>query len=918
MRLKELVVAFSTAAALGSSGYALALGLGSIKLKSKLHQPLNAEIQLVDVKDFSPTEILASLASQQDFARAGIQRPFSLTHLKFRTELRGDGTGIIYIRTTKPVQEPFLNFLLEVHWPKGRLLREYTFLMDLPTYSKYPAAPVQPPESRPKGYYPGSGQVTSPVAVGKKHQSDAVDPAAPQYSAIPKIPQKNVGHLKSYRVRPSDTLWKVARDARPERGISVQQTMLAIQQLNPQAFDDNNINKLKKGVVLRLPDRTMVESITFDQALWEVARQNREWQQRRRGGQLPQLDARRRNSIDTPAKARVTRGKLSIVSLENESGSKGKDLGEAGSAKAPLNDELIETREKLDMLTRENNELKSRLKDLDEQVATLKRLMMLKDDQMAALQASGNVQIDEKPEDSVVPMIPASKTVLEKAEKNAVGEPAIEINEPGVKSKQRLMEKEAVPSKPQEPAEVVQSQSSVIPEPPSPPEPGFFTSLLGSPLFLILAALIPLAGAGGYIYYRRRQEEQLLADEDELMEVLDLDSSPDTEEIAEDGDLAHEGLPDLDIDDDLEIDDHLDIDDESPEEISPEQTADAINEADVYIAYGRFEQAEALLNKAIANEPDRADLQLKRLEVYAESGDIDHFRQALVSLEVLGDQDALKVAETFKTRFSQEVLAEEPSAGTDTQSVNTASEEWDEYDLDFDEEEPEALSDGLDNFDLESGGSGQESPEEPVLESDAQKDGFNREEESEHQGLEFDMTADNTLEAPGLAGEESVSTETDDGNSLEFDTEGLDFQGASEDQEPETLGDDIPGLDFDMADLDGAGEPPASEGFTGDEQEAPEALPDIDLDDLQGEKKPSAPETEAGLDQLTPDMEFGDDLDEDLDLFSDEDEVSIKLDLARAYIDMGDREGASDILDEILEQGSDEQQEEAKQLLDQL
>ena len=131
LQVRKLVLAVAAATAF-TSGVANALGLGGLAVKSSLNQPLEAEISLSDVRDLSSADIKTRLASAEDFTKAGVDRQFFLTGLTFTPVVRADGKHVIRITSNKPVKEPYLNFLVEVLWPNGRLLREYTLLLDPP------------------------------------------------------------------------------------------------------------------------------------------------------------------------------------------------------------------------------------------------------------------------------------------------------------------------------------------------------------------------------------------------------------------------------------------------------------------------------------------------------------------------------------------------------------------------------------------------------------------------------------------------------------------------------------------------------------------------------------------------------------------------------------------------------------------
>lgn len=288
VRVRNLVLAIAAATAL-TTEMAYALGLGEVSLKSSLNQPLVAEIELLDAKSLGPGEVVPSLASVEAFNKAGVDRLYFLTDLKFTPVLRPDGKNVIRITSSKPVREPYLNFLVEVLWPNGRLLREYTLLLDPPLYSPETAAAVAP-------QLPITPQATQPVA---RQRAEAV-----QRPAIPASgPAAGAGE---YRTTASDTLWEIAEQHR--QGGTVHQTMLAIQDLNPNAFIGGNINRMLSGQVLRLPNEAQIGQRSQAEAIAQVAQQNAAWRQagcgiashhrvgrRRRAGQPGQRHPRYRS-----------------------------------------------------------------------------------------------------------------------------------------------------------------------------------------------------------------------------------------------------------------------------------------------------------------------------------------------------------------------------------------------------------------------------------------------------------------------------------------------------------------------------------------------------------------------------------------------------------------------------------------------
>ena len=367
-RVRKLVLAIAAASAL-SSGMAHALGLGEVTLQSALNQPLVAEIELLEGRDLDANEVIPTLASPEAFNKAGIDRQFFLTDLKFTPVLKANGKSVIRVTSNKPMREPYLNFLVQVLWPNGRLQREYTLLLDPPLYtaqSVIPAAVQRP--------------VTA-ASSAPRAQPPAARPAAPTTQpASAGTPLAG----NEYKTTANDNLWDIASRARS--GGSVHQAMLAIQDLNPQAFIDNNINRMKSGQVLRLPDAQQINSRTQSAAIAQVNEQTAAWREGRSvAASARQLDASKRSSAATvPAKIERS-DNLKLVADGSDKAGAGSDKGKANN-KALL-DQLAVTQESLDSTNRENAEMKSRIADLQSQLDKLQRLVQLKNDQMAKLQA---------------------------------------------------------------------------------------------------------------------------------------------------------------------------------------------------------------------------------------------------------------------------------------------------------------------------------------------------------------------------------------------------------------------------------------------------------------------------------------------------------------------------------------------------
>ena len=239
---------------------AWALGLGELTLYSHLNEPFRAEVALLESDAFDDSDVLVGLASEVEFDRLGVSRDFFLTRINFQVESDEFGRRVV-LTTEDPLREPYLDLVVEARWPDGRLLREYTVLIDLPLR---PMVAESEDASAEKAARFGNQAIVSEAgAAGAQTGGYATDAAM----------RPTVG--AQYLVTNTDTLWRIASEG-AVAGISVQQTMLEIVAANPTAFEAGNINGLKSGYVLQIPDYDDIQ-VDPEAALSEVALQNEEW-----------------------------------------------------------------------------------------------------------------------------------------------------------------------------------------------------------------------------------------------------------------------------------------------------------------------------------------------------------------------------------------------------------------------------------------------------------------------------------------------------------------------------------------------------------------------------------------------------------------------------------------------------------------
>lgn len=377
---RSLRLSVLLALAVGST-QAAALELGQIQVKSALGQPLLAEIPLNPEHPSELQNLSARLASGEEFAKAGISGAPNVP-LQFAVVDGGGGRKVIRITSNAPVNDPYLDLLVEVSSASGKSVREFAILLDPPSAPSAAAATRAPTQA--------------PAAASRPARREAAKPAAeeqPQAAAPKPKPATKPAAAAGGQYGPVErgqTLSSIAKETAPQ-GVDINQMLLALKQANPDAFYRDNINALKTGVVLRVPSREDAQAMAAAAAAAEVRRQNGDWSSGAARTPTSVADAGTRPAASTAPSAGKGEpsDRLSLVpAKEGGQGAAGASAkgDKDGKGSAALREDLLRSKEALASLEQQGNELKSRLKDLEDINQKNTKLLALKDNEIADLQ----------------------------------------------------------------------------------------------------------------------------------------------------------------------------------------------------------------------------------------------------------------------------------------------------------------------------------------------------------------------------------------------------------------------------------------------------------------------------------------------------------------------------------------------------
>jgi len=632
MALGGILLTASASALVLLSPTSHAAGLGKLSVNSALGQPLSAEIELVSLQPGEFEALVARVASPESYTDAKVEYSPLLRTLRFSAERRADGKPILKITSNAPVNEPFLDVLVEMNWPAGRLLREYPILLDPPGFNE--------------------ARVSAPVATVTA--ASAVRPVVPAKNVatvvvegVPSATAESAADTYG-PVKRGDTLNKIASGLKPD-GISLEQMLVALYRENKAAFINNNMNQLKTGQILRVPSAADVGKIAKREAQSEIQVQVADWKGYREqvagavatsAGKAASNEATGKIAVAKPASptpAAPGTDQLKIAKTEVIGGKAGSaNAGGAAGGKNAAQDQLNAMKE--DAIAKDNKikEANSRVADLEKQIADMRKLIELKG---IAVPAKPEIAKVAPPVDTkvtqVVPPIPAvpapvvaAAAVVAPAVKPADAAKAADATKPANAPKDAEAPKVITPAaapvvSPAVPAAVtpgapaVPAKAPVKTTPPPAAEPGFIEEnavALGAGIFALVAAGVLLA------FMSRRRKKSGGGNTSQLANtssIMPSDLKPNSSLGNRGGGLVDTGNSSF----------LTDFDKTGPGSMDTDEV-DPVAEAEVYIAYGRDAQAEEILKEAMTRDKSRHEIAFKLLEIY-------HTRKSIQAFETV-------------------------------------------------------------------------------------------------------------------------------------------------------------------------------------------------------------------------------------------------------------------------------------------
>jgi len=605
-RWHKTAMAAAAAALFGlSASGVMALSLGPIVVLSALGEPLRAEIDVPDINAEESSSLKAVVASPDAFRAAGLEYNSAISGLKASLQRRTDGRAFIRLTSDKPINEPFVDVILETSWASGRIVRDYTMLFDPPNLR----VPATPSATLPQISAPQAGSAAAPAATSQAQAGASPAPAPVRPAAAPRKPapapmavaaapsapamapakQANAGE-KQVTIKPGDTASRIAAANKPAN-VSLDQMLVALLRANPDAFINSNINRIKSGAVMNVPTPEQALSMGTSEATQTVIAQSKDFN-----------DFRKKLAGSAPATQVAAADRQASGSVQAKVDDKKPTT--TAPDKLTLSKGAIQAQADTDKIAKERTakEAANKAAELSKNISELSKLG-------AASSAAGSTGKPAPPAvASSAPTLPATASIAVPAEKVASAPVAVP----------------ATPVAPVAAVSAPAAAASVAPAPAPAPikkpapvlpveEPGLVDQLIENPLLPAGAAGV-IALLAGFGVYRARQRKK----------ASQVDSAFLESRLQPDSFFGASGGQRVDTNDGMATGSSMVY---SPSQLDAADDVDPVAEADVYLAYGRDLQAEEILKEALKTNAGRVAIHQKLLEIYAKRRDAKSFER---------------------------------------------------------------------------------------------------------------------------------------------------------------------------------------------------------------------------------------------------------------------------------------------------
>lgn len=893
--------AFATTAFTSLS--ASALTLGALRVDSALGENLRAEIAIPQATPAELSNLIVQIAPPEAFRARGLDYSAAASSINVQLVQKPDGTALLQLRSNAPLNDPFVDLIVDTQWNTGSMQRSYTLLLDPPSTprSAAPATAAAPQITAPQVTAPAPVSVTGKTYSSSPRIRATTPPAQPVVAAAAPAPAS--AQNEAVRVRSGDTAGRIANANRPA-GVSLDQMLVAMLRSNPNAFINGNVNRLRAGTVLQIPSREQALETSAQEARQIVAAQSRDFNAYRRSlaAKAPQAAVQ--------AAARSASGQVQAQVSESRANAETAD-------KLTLSKGAIQTAAEEEKLAaqKQAEAQESRLSELQRNLAELNELAQ----SSTPASANASTQPAETPAaPAAATAAPADSQAAASAEANA-SLPAVEVASANAALIESNASAAATPTtssdeaQPAVPAEAAPKPAAAQPRPaPAPaPMPVEEPSLLDNPLVPAGGALIAiLLGLLGYSTWKRRRAAQAAEQDPSLG---DSQLHPDTFFAGSGGQ-------------------HVDTTDAAattmayaPSQLDGGADVDPVAEADVYLAYGRDVQAEEILKEALRTQPERTAIYVKLAEIYAKREDAKALEDIARSLQPHTEPGSSEWQRV--TALGRQLAPQNPlyADAADAASNAPADKPGSGFAAAL-QASTAAAATGAAAGALASDTDTASSPELPILDlsaafaepsetapatpaTDTTSSASETKGDTSALDSQLDLSSPFTPSEPPSLVQDTVQDNDSISDALDLDLSGFEANlpqsQSTPATEPAAAADQLDdGLNFDLNI-----EAPAAEAAPAETPEAPSApAPDTSLDfDLGSLNLDLGTDTSAEpADNAKPMHNLADD------------PLSTKLDLAREFNAIGDSEGARALIEEVLAEASGSLKERAQKMLSEL